>query len=537
MAPMEPREACDTEIEAWEVAPGRWRGARREAISALRRFASLAGARVAFAALLGAGRGPAWAARRAWRSSGSALRWGAFAALLGGGYTVVREALELLLPKCEACGGATRVAARCSACAGWRAAWSAGLAGLSSAVLYSSSSARAGNAYTTPALHMLVRAAEMVLRDGCRRGVLPNVRQFSVLAFTGSCWIIMYCWFYHSAELPRVYRQWITTFADMDTRLLDALAALKEGRLRYGEHSEMLFDYCRSWGRPVEEGDPGNGFLPCSTVHPWDPHSCNANGARRFARGFVRSMGLYVPVHVVSHLVHTLAQRAGGRGTPRPQGPVPGLSPPLKASTSSKAEAGAEAGTETGTGTEAESGTGEGTGSTARRGEERHAAWLSAFVLGLPRALLGAVRSSTFLGAFIAIIWRTICACRNFLRDDRVLGPCLGSLFCGLSVAIERGSRRNELACYVAPRALQTSWAVLEKKGYVRSVPYTDIGIISVAVAVFMYYFEVADRSVRLQRHTTKAQRGGDDGGQPAKAERQIMRPTLRKLIHAFATL
>jgi hypothetical protein len=74
------------------------------------------------------------------------------------------------------------------------------------------------------------------------------------------------------------------------------------------------------------------------------------------------------------------------------------------------------------------------------------------------RSLSAAVQSSAFLATFIVSIWAVICLVRNRTRNDSPLGPGLASLVCGLSLLLERPSRRPELALYCAPRALWCLW-------------------------------------------------------------------------------
>ncbi|RCI05230.1 hypothetical protein CU098_013310, partial [Rhizopus stolonifer] len=78
--------------------------------------------------------------------------------------------------------------------------------------------------------------------------------------------------------------------------------------------------------------------------------------------------------------------------------------------------------------------------------------------------LMASVRSSSFLGTYIAIIWYSICLVRtrigyqllgvNQTRLDNTLAPLIGSMLCGLSLLIESKHRRSEMTLYVVPRAL-----------------------------------------------------------------------------------
>ena len=78
--------------------------------------------------------------------------------------------------------------------------------------------------------------------------------------------------------------------------------------------------------------------------------------------------------------------------------------------------------------------------------------------------LLASIRSSTFLGTYIFIIWYCICLVRtrighqllgvNQARLDDTLGPLVGAMLCGLSLLVESKHRRGEMTLYVVPRAL-----------------------------------------------------------------------------------
>jgi hypothetical protein len=74
----------------------------------------------------------------------------------------------------------------------------------------------------------------------------------------------------------------------------------------------------------------------------------------------------------------------------------------------------------------------------------------------LTRVAGAVVRSSAFLATFISLIWAMILLVRNARNMDTSLGPLLGSAACGLSLLVEKKSRRLDLALYVLPRALET---------------------------------------------------------------------------------
>ncbi|KAF8920100.1 hypothetical protein CPB85DRAFT_1372880 [Mucidula mucida] len=84
------------------------------------------------------------------------------------------------------------------------------------------------------------------------------------------------------------------------------------------------------------------------------------------------------------------------------------------------------------------------------------------------KTLLGSLRSASFLSAFIASYWYTVCLTRSLvlarlfpsISHDFWDGPygCIlaGCIACGSSIWIENPRRRGEMAMYVIPRALRT---------------------------------------------------------------------------------
>lgn len=90
-------------------------------------------------------------------------------------------------------------------------------------------------------------------------------------------------------------------------------------------------------------------------------------------------------------------------------------------------------------------------------------------IRALRRALIDAMRSSAFLGAFISLFYYGVCLSRTRL-GPKIIGPdtitpmmwdqglCVGAgcLLCGSSILIEAEKRRQEVAFFVAPRAAST---------------------------------------------------------------------------------
>ncbi|KAG2159862.1 uncharacterized protein EDB93DRAFT_1244633 [Suillus bovinus] len=245
---------------------------------------------------------------------------------------------------------------------------------------------------------------------------------------------IMWCFFYQPHRLPPSYVKWISSIANVDKRLLDALRAMRSKEWVYGHssiHSHLLMSYAKDRGYPSSWGDPhvlpacggtdadvvwkalgvpgrsGVGGLPCELLHSrvttrWGlDNSCFTNVGVRFFQTFIEAMALYLPVHFLP-LLFT-----------RPSSIL-----------------------------------------------QRHRAI---------RALLGAIRSATFLSTFLSSYFFTACLIRTlvlaklfpWIPHDVWDGPygsiLVGSLTCGWSILIENTRRRGEMALYVLPRAVKAS--------------------------------------------------------------------------------
>jgi hypothetical protein len=87
----------------------------------------------------------------------------------------------------------------------------------------------------------------------------------------------------------------------------------------------------------------------------------------------------------------------------------------------------------------------------------------------MKRALISSIRSSAFLGSFIALFYYGVCLARtrvgphimgSDVQSRQIIdsGICIGSgcMLCGWSLLLEDKGRRKDIALFVAPRALAT---------------------------------------------------------------------------------
>ncbi|OAP55565.1 hypothetical protein AYL99_10538 [Fonsecaea erecta] len=218
--------------------------------------------------------------------------------------------------------------------------------------------------------------------------------------FAGSAAIIMWSWFYSPERLPRSYNQWISKAADIDPRLIQALRLARQGNFVYGEdtgQAPLLAGLCRELDLPEEFADPSKTIpIPCELYHCGSGKSCEIHALSRFWRSWKFAMEIYLPLQLLTIL-----------RSPRPKSVL--------------------------------------------------------------KVLQAASRSSSFLSGFVASFYYAVCLARTRLGpkifSQRTVTPqmwdsglCVltGCLACGWSVLLEKPSRRQEIAFFVAPRALAT---------------------------------------------------------------------------------
>ena len=243
-----------------------------------------------------------------------------------------------------------------------------------------------------------------------KRSLESAISQFADSGvFALSAGVVMWAWFYLPARLPRAYNRWIGEAAQVDPRLLQVLRDCRAGAFVYGRRDgdsvdregaaavPSLQSMCRDYGWPLEWGDPARTVpVPCEMVHMGAGPSCHRHALVRFGRAFRFALAMYLPLQLLVKL-----RRPSGRA--------------------------------------------------------------------LRAALVEAARSSAFLGAFISLFYYSVCLARTRLGpkifDRKVITPqmwddglCIGAgcLTCGWSILIEAPRRRQELAYFVAPRAVAT---------------------------------------------------------------------------------
>lgn len=220
--------------------------------------------------------------------------------------------------------------------------------------------------------------------------------------FAMSAAVIMWSWFYAPERLPKQYNQWISKVADIDHRLIGALRLCRQGELVYGSADTQDADLpslCRQLDLPEVWGNPAKTVpIPCELYHCGAGRSCEVHAGKRFAKTFRLAMRIYLPLQLLSLFRRFSLSRQR-----------------------------------------------------------------------ITNLVKDAARSSSFLAAFVGLFYYTVCLARTRLgprlvSKDKVTsqmwdsGLCVlaGCLACGWSIMFEKASRRQEIAFFVAPRALAT---------------------------------------------------------------------------------
>lgn len=220
------------------------------------------------------------------------------------------------------------------------------------------------------------------------------------VVFAASSGVVMWSWFYHPGRLPRAYNRWIGGVAQVDPRLVEVLRQARMGNFVYGRetgHGALLENFCTDLNLPTAWGNPNLTIpIPCEVVHSGLGPSCHWHGVLRFARAFKFAFAMYFPIQLFLKI--------------------------------------------------------------------KKPSWRA-----LRQAFRIALRSSAFLGAFVGLFHYGVCLARTILGPkllksrgvtplmwDQGLSIRTGCMLCGTSVFIEAAKRRQEMAFFVAPKAMAT---------------------------------------------------------------------------------
>ncbi|KAL5791652.1 hypothetical protein ACOSP7_000246 [Xanthoceras sorbifolium] len=105
-------------------------------------------------------------------------------------------------------------------------------------------------------------------------------------------------------------------------------------------------------------------------------------------------------------------------------------------------------------------------------------------------ALKGAVRSTSFLSAFVGIFQGVICMHRKVASKDHKLVYWIAGAMAALSVLLEKKARRGELALYVLPRAGDSLWYILVNRHLLPDVKNAEVALFCACMGGIMYYLE-----------------------------------------------
>ncbi|KNA15571.1 hypothetical protein SOVF_096910 [Spinacia oleracea] len=106
------------------------------------------------------------------------------------------------------------------------------------------------------------------------------------------------------------------------------------------------------------------------------------------------------------------------------------------------------------------------------------------------RASKEAVRSTTFLSAFVGIFQGVICLHRKVASKDHKLVYWISGGLAALSVLFEKKSRRSELALYVLPRAGDSLWYILVNRHLLPRIKNAEVALFCACMGGIMYYLE-----------------------------------------------
>ncbi|GJJ74702.1 hypothetical protein EMPS_07060 [Entomortierella parvispora] len=110
--------------------------------------------------------------------------------------------------------------------------------------------------------------------------------------------------------------------------------------------------------------------------------------------------------------------------------------------------------------------------------------------LSVYRYVKSTLRSVMFLTVYVLAAFYVPCLMRRVLQRESNLIYLFNGIVSGFAVLIEAPGRQMELALYCLPRALETTWKLLLKRGLVKNIPHGDIALFSASMGVMMTLYQ-----------------------------------------------
>jgi Tim17/Tim22/Tim23/Pmp24 family len=158
-----------------------------------------------------------------------------------------------------------------------------------------------GGRRSTIALWILSRALDLLWRHNVNRGRLPDVPYGSVLAFCLSSCQVMWAWGLEPYALPSGYHKWISARGGLDDRVVRGVRHITRFK------QPDVESWCAENNIP-HWNPPNPTLMPCSVLHPLEPHSCTLHAIKRWFIGFKTSIPVYTTVHGLPLIIFRLKQ-------------------------------------------------------------------------------------------------------------------------------------------------------------------------------------------------------------------------------------
>ncbi|KAM7491793.1 hypothetical protein LguiA_034714 [Lonicera macranthoides] len=291
------------------------------------------------------------------------------------------------------------------------------------------------NRRRTLALYLLARLAQCAYNSAKSKNKFhlwgSHLRHGDSLLFALACAQVMYAFVMRPESLPKSYQDFIQKTGPVARPVYKAVRDCCRGSpVDVASLSVFLSTRREPKSLKLEEFP---SIIPCSIIHP-DRKSCLAQDAIAASNTFRKTFPLYFSLTFVPFVVLRLQKVL----------PFPGVG----------------------------------------------FLFMDAPVRTCWHALTGAVRSTTFLSAFVGIFQGVICLHRKVATKDHKLVYWFAGGISALSILLEKKARRGELALYVLPRAGDSLWYILVNRHLLPDIKNAEVTLFCACMGGIMYYLE-----------------------------------------------
>ena len=103
--------------------------------------------------------------------------------------------------------------------------------------------------------------------------------------------------------------------------------------------------------------------------------------------------------------------------------------------------------------------------------------------------LIAYLKSVTFICLFVSILTYMLCLTKNIRRKIDPINAIISSFVCSFASIIETDDRRKEINLFIIPRAIETVYLLLRRRGYIIDLSKSGSILFGIIIGLTNYFY------------------------------------------------